>query len=195
MREATQKELEQMSKDNQKWVETRENGEYQEVNDLDFSYLVFKNLRFDFVKFNNVEFYESKFNNSKFNNSKFNKTEFNNSIFIGSEFNNSIFIGSEFHCPDFKSSKFINCIGVGSRQDEIDNAKKLLEILSKEENELKMDKWHTCKTAHCLAGWMLLGVENPSRKASCLSPHLSQYFYRDEETAIEGLIKISKGEF
>ena len=66
-------------------------------------------------------------------------------------------------------------------------------------DNLKMDKWHTCETVHCLAGWAVtlhpqgkeleqtFGIENAGRMIFAACEGEVPDFYSDEETAMNWL--------
>jgi hypothetical protein len=85
-------------------------------------------------------------------------------------------------------------IGLGTKAKEIAFAKKLLKTLQKGLGELVMDEWHTCQTAHCLAGWRLPKERVPGQQASLLCPTLAQFFYASESEALERLRLVASGE-
>jgi uncharacterized protein YjbI with pentapeptide repeats len=84
-------------------------------------------------------------------------------------------------------------IGIGTKENEIQHAQQILEILDSGEGTLNMDFWHTCQTSHCLAGWILQDEPNPAQKASLLCPTLAQFFLSSEEEAMNALENVASG--
>ena len=57
-----------------------------------------------------------------------------------------------------------------------------------------MNDWHSCSTAHCIAGWAFPDLEYPGRKASLAYPTLAKYFFSSNEDALEALKRVANGE-
>lgn len=85
---------------------------------------------------------------------------------------------------------------IASKEEEMREATRILQILQKPGNSLEMMNWHTCETSHCLAGWSCPELKYPGAEASKKLPTLTKYFpvhYSNEE-ALEALKRVAKGE-
>ena len=100
-----------------------------------------------------------------------------------------------------KNVKLTCTKGIASKLQEMKEAQRILELLNRPGNILDMsDFLHpdegNGKIIRHLAGWCAPEepeVEN-SKVASSLIPTLAYYFCKDEKTAFEALIRVSKGE-
>jgi uncharacterized protein YjbI with pentapeptide repeats len=84
--------------------------------------------------------------------------------------------------------------GLGSKEKEMLFAKDLLSILESGEGTLCMFSWHTCNTAHCIAGWYAPKEEYPGATASRALPTLAKYFFSSNEEALAALRRVASGE-
>ena len=87
-------------------------------------------------------------------------------------------------------------IGLGTRKEEVEFAKELLEILQSKRGYLEMDEWHSeaCATAHCLAGFIYPEIIMPAQKASLKCPTLAQFFFKSNQEVMEALRAVASGE-
>jgi hypothetical protein len=210
MKTLTHEEIAQLIKDHHEWLQDRNHGEHKTYKDLrfsdytfdsvDFSFAVFYNSKFTDSVFDSSVFYKSKFYVSEFNDSEFNDSEFDssvfyNSVFYNSEFYKSKFNDSVFYNSEFYDSEFNYCAGVRSHDEQQKEAQRILSIIDTDKGELAMQDWHTCKTSHCIAGWLYPQVEFPAQVASQNYPFLSQYFYEGNEQGLEAIKAVASGNF
>lgn len=84
--------------------------------------------------------------------------------------------------------------GLATKEEEMREAQRILDILEIPGNHLEMEGWHTCKTTHCIAGWHRPDLGYPGRVASTAMPTLAKYFFEDNETALAALKRVASGE-
>jgi hypothetical protein len=109
------------------------------------------------------------------------------------EFHNCKFIQCGFSGTTWENVRLTNLVGLGSKKSEQAFARSLLKILSNPKNKLDMREWHTCETTHCIAGWAFPNEKYPAEKASTAYPTLAQYFYTDNDTAMEAIKRVAIG--
>ncbi|NJN63742.1 MAG: hypothetical protein HC882_01900 [Acidobacteria bacterium] len=73
------------------------------------------------------------------------------------------------------------------------------EILARLEagGDLRMDAWHSCATAHCVAGWVQVLCTSPDNNTAYqdgvrLLPAMAPYFFDSETVALERLKELAK---
>jgi Pentapeptide repeats (8 copies) len=84
--------------------------------------------------------------------------------------------------------------GIGDKIGEIKFAAELLETITSGAGSLDMGEWHTCGSAHCIAGWAYPDESYPGRKASTKYPTLAKYFFVSEKDALAALRRVANGE-
>lgn len=68
-----------------------------------------------------------------------------------------------------------------------------MEDLNNGVKSLEMEVWHTCNTAHCIAGHAFPEESSPGQKASLLYPTLAGVFFANKEEAINVLKAVAEG--
>jgi hypothetical protein len=95
---------------------------------------------------------------------------------------------------NLSSTDLTNVKGIATKEEEIKAAQKILHILDQPGNKLDMYAWHTCKTSHCIAGWLCMENENPGAEAARKAPTLAKYFFASNDEAYSALRRVASGE-
>jgi hypothetical protein len=153
------------------------------------SYANFKNSDFSFVT---CEF--APIHRTDFTGALIEGTSLTKSICTEVDFSNAVFDNCDLSGWTVIQCKFTNSKGLGSKKSEQAFAKSLLKTLSNPKNKLKSDRWHTCSTTHCIAGWAYPHEKYPAAMASMAYPTLSYYFYLGNDAEVlEGLKRVAAG--
>lgn len=104
--------------------------------------------------------------------------------------------GADLGGVDLTGANLTGVMGISSMEEEIAECDRLLRIFRSGKGKVDMNRWHTCDTTHCLAGWVCLNEVLPASTASRKIPSLAWMFYRDDMSqgeVIEELQKIVGG--
>ena len=135
-----------------------------------------------------------------FSNLNLNYIDFRYSDLQDTDFTGSYLVFADFAYAnlsgvDFTGAKLSGVIGLASKEDEMREAQRILQLLEDPRNKLLMDDWHTCDTTHCLAGWSCPQSSDPSIEASRKLPTLTKYFFEyNDKVAFEALLRVASGE-
>lgn len=97
--------------------------------------------------------------------------------------------GSDLREADLSGTK-----GLWGLPEQIDEASRIYALLQKPGNLLEMEQWHTCDTAHCIAGWSCIGSSYPGAEASRKMSLLARFFYSSNDVAMQALFLLSQGD-
>lgn len=90
------------------------------------------------------------------------------------------------------STGFLGVKGLSSMAEERDECERILNIIESGNGHIYMPNWHTCKTTHCLAGWVAPDVPVPDAIASRKLPSLVWLFYECEMLETDVLAELKK---
>jgi len=114
--------------------------------------------------------------------------------FTGSNLSGANFTDADLAGATLAGNKLDRVIGLASKEEEMAEAQRILNLLEDPRNQLMMDDWHTCETSHCLAGWSCPHLHDPSPEASRKLPTLTKYFFEYSNTfAFAALVRVAKG--
>jgi hypothetical protein len=151
-----------------------------DLSELDLIY-----LNLSYKDFSNTDLHGTDFTNSRLS-----SCDFTNADLTGANFT-----GADISGADLTGAKLTFVIGLATKAQEMAEAQRILQLLQQPENKLIMDEWHTCSTAHCLAGWSCPENYDPSTEAGRKMPTLTKYFFEhNNEEAFDALVRVASGE-
>ena len=105
--------------------------------------------------------------------------------------------GADLRYADLRGADLRGVNGLAKKEDEMKKAAEMIAMIKKSGGTIGMKTWHTCETAHCLAGWCCPEERYPVIKATLMIPTVSKYFYNLElshDDAMAVLERVASGE-
>lgn len=99
--------------------------------------------------------------------------------FRGANLSDANLTDTDLAGANLKGALLYGVVGLSSMEEEIEECKRILDILESGQGLIDMGVWHTCDTVHCLAGWVVPDVQYPQAIASRVIPSLAWLFYQD----------------